>query len=316
MVSTPPSSLARIAVGTSSLGTSTAVGSEDEARAIATAIALLTCGEVPVDTSNNYAAGRSEAVLGAALRALSAEERAAASARIITKVDRDPDTGRFDADRVRHSIEESLTRLGIDRVSLLHLHDPYSVGFAEAMAAGGAVEALTRLRDEGIAERIGIAAGPVPLLRRYVETGIFDALLCHNRFTLVDHSADSLFRAAKARGMEVFNAAPFGAGLLAHGPSPDARYAYALASEELRQWTRELERLCQAHGISLPAAALQYSLRSPLIDRTVVGISSIRRLDELRALCATDVPEDFWEDVTALPPAPSPIDDTAYGEAA
>lgn len=305
--------LSRIALGATSLGASTTVGSDEETRAIETAVALLRCEEAPVDTSNNYAQGRSEAVLGKALLALSPGERAAASARIITKVDRDPDTGRFDADRVRRSIDESLEKLGLDKVSLLHLHDPYSVSFTDAIAPGGAVEAMVALRDEGIAQRIGIAAGPAPLVQKYVDTGVFDAVLCHNRFTLVDRSAESLFRDAKSRGMTVFNAAPYGAGLLAGGAVAGARYAYMPASEELLRWTSELQQLCRSYEVSLPAAALHFSLRSSLIDRTVVGVSSARRLEELRQFAALTIPDEFWAAFGELPAAPSPIDDSAYG---
>lgn len=292
---------------TITLGTS-ALGTADDA--LESARALLFADDLLIDTSNGYAGGRSERVLGEALAELDPVARAAAEARIITKVDRDPETGRFDDERVLRSFEESLERLGIDRVRLLHLHDPYTVTFAEAMSEGGAVEALVRLKDEGLVDRIGIAAGPVPLLRRYVDTGVFDAVLCHNRFTFVDRSAAGLFAAAKQRDMTVFNAAPFGGGLLARGPQPGANYAYRPASEELRAWTADLEALCADAGISLPAAALQFSTRSPLIDRTIVGVSSQKRLDDLCALCAEEIPAELWAAIDALDPAPSPIDDT------
>lgn len=303
----------RIALGTSPLGFGTTRGADDETAALATAAALLQAEEALVDTSNNYAGGRSEEVLGDALAALDEKTRAAASSRLVTKVDRHPDTGVFDSDRVRRSAEESLTRLGIDHLPLLHLHDPYVVSFEEAMAPGGAVEALVALRAEGVAGRIGIAAGAAPLVRKYVDTGVFDAVLCHNRFTLVDRSAEPLFAAARALGMTVFNAAPFGAGLLARGPVENASYGYRPAGPELLAWTRDVERLCAEFSISLQAAALHFSMRSPLIDRTVVGISSAQRLAQLRALCETSVPEDFWAAFYELPPAPTPVDDSAYG---
>lgn len=311
-----PESLSRVVFGTSSLGAGAAAGSSAEQQAIRTAAAMLQ-HEVLVDTSNEYAGGRSEQVLGAALATLDARARPAAGARIITKVDRDPDSGRFDGDRVRRSVEESLDRLGLDRLPLLHLHDPYTVTFAEAMAPGGAVEALIALRDAGIVDRIGVAAGPVPFLRRYVDTGVFDAVLCHNRFTLVDRSATSLFVAAKERGMAVFNAAPYGGDLLARGARPGASYGYRPASAELLAWTAELERVCDRFDVRLPDAALYFSLRSPLVDSTVVGVSSPARIDALLTSTAHPPPEEFWTAVQALAPAPSPVDDSAYdGEAA
>lgn len=303
-----------LALGTSPLGVGTEAGTPEGDAAVTTALALLREPAALIDTSNNYAGTRSEAVLGEALAALTAEEHRSAAARLITKVDEDPDTGRFDGDRVRRSLEESLTRLGLDTVPLLHLHDPYGITVAEAMAPGGAGHALVQLREEGLVARIGIAAGPVPLLARYVETGAFDAVLCHNRMTLVDDSALPLYADARARGMITFNAAPYGAGLLVRGAVPGVGYGYQPASAELLDWTRAVEKLCAAHGVPLAALALQFSLRSPLIDCTVVGVSSPERLRTLHSLRDHDIPAELWDAVAALPPAPTPVDDRAYGE--
>lgn len=93
-------------------------------------------------------------------------------------------------------------------------------------------------------------------------------------------SQDDSTETVYCRGMVVFNAAPFGAGLLAAGPRQGARYAYRPASAELLTWTRAVELLCREHDLSLAAVALAFSLQSPLIDSTVVGISSPQRLDE------------------------------------
>ena len=75
-------------------------------------------------------------------------------------------TGDFSGDRVRASFEESLERLGVDRIELLHLHDPERIPFEEAVAPGGPVEALVRLRDEGLVGHLGVAGGPVGVMQR------------------------------------------------------------------------------------------------------------------------------------------------------
>ncbi|MDL5485462.1 aldo/keto reductase [Microbacterium wangruii] len=292
-----------ITLGTSSLGDGTAPGSAEEAAAVAAAVDLLT-GPFPlVDTSNNYGDGRSEEVLGLALAQLGGR----AAARIATKVDRDPETGAFDRDRVLRSYEESLARLGVDRVGILHFHDPYSVTFEEATAPGGGLEGMRELRDSGAVDAIGIAAGPIPLMTRYVETGLFDLVLSHNRFTLVDRSAEALFADARRRGMGVFNAAPFGAGILAKGSASRASYGYTGASPGLVTWIQRAEAVCADHGVPLAAAALHFSLRSDLVDSTIVGISSTRRLQQLIALRDTSVPDALWGDLDALGPAPTPL---------
>lgn len=325
-----------IGLGTSGLGRGTAPGSPEERAAVDLATAMLAGGRT-IDTSNEYAGGRSEPVLGRALPAVPG-----AAARIVTKVDRHPETGAFDRDRVLRSYEESLRRLGVDRVRLLHLHDPYTVSFEEAVAPGGALAGMLELRDIGAVDAIGIAAGPIPLMTRYVDTGAFDVVLSHNRFTLVDRSASALFESARARGMGVINAAPFGAGILATGagaatgaatetdattgpatenttatatgPKPPS-YGYRAASAELQEWARRAEAVCTAHGTTLRAAALRFSTRSPLVDMTVVGVSSIHRLAQLDALEGEAIPDDLWAEIDTLGPAPTPIDDDAPGGA-
>lgn len=292
-----------LTIGTSALGRETGTGTPEEAEAVAAAEAFLT-GPIPlIDTSNNYGDGRSEAVLGLGLAAVGSR----ATARVVTKVDRDPQTGAFDRDRVLRSYDESLARLGLDRVEILHFHDPYSVTFAEATAPGGAVEALRELRDSGAVDAIGIAAGPIPLMTQYVETGLFDVVLSHNRYTLVDRSAEPLFAEARRRGMGVFNAAPFGAGILAKGSGSRATYGYVDAPPALVDWIARAEQVCADHGVPLPAAALHFSLRSPLVDSTIVGISSIPRFEQLLALHDTTVPDALWAELDSLGPAPTPL---------
>lgn len=296
-----------LTLGLSTLGRDTTGGSAEERDAIRFAERVLTSGHTYVDTSNNYAAGRSEAVLGAA----AIRRGAARSADIITKVDVDPITGRFDRDRVLRSFDESRARLGVDTIPLLHLHDPDMLTMSEALGPGGAVEGLIELRSSGAVGAIGIAGGHIPMMSAYVSSGVFDAVLCHNRFTIVDHSATALFEDARRRGMVVFNAAPFGAGLLSGGPRPGTRYAYLPASDALLDWTRAAEHICREYELSLPAVALAFSLQSPLIDSTVVGISSANRLDELDELQRQTVPSELWEQIDQLGPAPTPIVDPA-----
>lgn len=290
-------------LGTSGLGRDPSPEGADAA--VRTAMALLARPGTLVDTSNAYADGRSEAALGEARRRLGS----AARATVMTKAARDPETGALDRDRVLRSFEESRARLGVDTVPFLHLHDPYTISVRDAEAPGGAIAGLRELRDAGTVGAIGIAAGPIPLMTRYVETGAFDAVLTHNRCTLVDRSAAPLLQAARERGMTVFNAAPFGGGILVTGARDDATYAYRPAAPELRDWVHRVERVCAAYGVPLPAVALAFSLRSPLVDATVVGAGSPERLRRLEALRATPVPEAIWDEIDALGPAPSPIDD-------
>src|SRR5690606_42145428 len=98
-----------------------------------------------------------------------------------------------------------------------------------------------RIRDEGIAAHIGVAGGPVGLMERYVKTGAFEALITHNRWTLLDRSADALLDAAVAQGAAGVNAAVYGAGILATGSAGPHRYAYQEAHPEVLAAVRAME---------------------------------------------------------------------------
>ncbi|RVX45790.1 D-threo-aldose 1-dehydrogenase [Nonomuraea polychroma] len=291
-----------ISLGTSTLGDPAQPDGSPAPESVKLARTLLSAPYAVIDTSNNYAQGRSETALGQALAAYGLP----AGRTIVSKTDADPETGRFDRDRVWRSFEETAARLGLERLPLLHLHDPYTITVEEAFARGGAVQGMIELREQGLAGAIGIAAGEIQLMTRYVTSGAFDVLLTHNRYTLVDRRAEELMTEAAARGMGIFNAAPFGGGLLA---GRGTRYAYREASPELLDWVGRARELCHAYSIELAAAALHFSLRSPLIHSTVVGVGRPERITQLEELHRTTIPDDFWPALEALGTPPSTIDD-------
>jgi aryl-alcohol dehydrogenase-like predicted oxidoreductase len=275
------------------------VGAE---RAEATILAALRGPFNFMDTSNNYGGGTAERRIG---RVLAATGGPPPGFVLATKVDADPETGDFSGERVRRSAAESLERLGLDRVPLMYLHDPeYHLTFTEAMAPGGPVEALVALRDQGVLGHLGVAGGPVRLMRDFIATGTFDAVLSHNRFTLIDRSAGPLMDDAAERGVAFVNGAPYGGGILAKGPDAQPRYAYQPASEAVRSAVRAMRRACAARGVPLAAAALQFSLRDPRVASTVAGVSEPSRIEEIAALMAVAVPGELWAEFDALAPAP------------
>lgn len=249
-----------------------------------------------LDTSAGYSAGESERRVGAAIR-----DRGGLPDGFVlaTKVDPDPVTRDFSGAQVRRSAEQSLERLGLTTFPLLYLHDPEVIGFEAAMAPGGPVEALLELRAEGVAAHLGVAGGPVELLRAFVETGFFDVVLTHNRYTLVDQSARVLMEEAAQAGVAVVNAAPFGGGILAKGPDRVRRYAYRDADAGLLDRIRWIAERCAAHGVPLGAAALRFSLREPLVASTVVGVSAPERVDQILEWVRWPIPEELWEELAA-----------------
>lgn len=255
-----------------------------------------------LDTSNNYGGGTAEERIGHVLADMGGVPPGFVLA---TKVDADPRTGDFSGDRVRRSAEESLRRLGLDRIQLMYLHDPeFHLTFAQAMAPGGAVEALACLRDQGVIGHLGVAGGEVRLLRQFAATGLLDVVLNHNRFTLVDRSAEPLISQAAGLGLGFVNAAPYGGGMLVKGPDAQPAYAYRPARDQVRDAVRAMQRACAGYGVPLAAAALQFSVRDRRVASTVVGVSEPARIKELEALAAVPVPAALWAELETLAPGP------------
>ncbi len=273
----------------------------EEDQAVATIRAAFDSPVNFLDTSNGYGEdGTAERRIGAAIAQVG---KLPDHVVLATKVDPDPVTGDFSGDRVRASLEESLERLGVDRIPLLHLHDPERITFEDGIAPGGPVRALVDLRERGLVDHLGVAGGPIGVLQRYLGTGEFEVVLSHNRYTLLDRSAEGLFRSAADRGLGVLNAAPYGGGMLAKGPGVQGKYAYGAPDDQIPQAARAMDAACRRHGVPLAAAALQFSMRSELVTSTVVGVSSPERIDQTMALAAVRVPEELWDELEqAVPP--------------
>ena len=247
-----------------------------------------------IDTSNNYGDGESERRIGLALT----EGGGLPTGFVLaTKVDPAPGSEDFSGDRVRASVAESLGRLGVDRLQLVYLHDPERMSFAEATSAGGAVEALVKLRAEGVIEHLGVAGGPIDLMRQYLATEAFEVVISHNRYTLVDQSARPLIADASERGVAFVNAAPYGGGMLVKGPDLHPNYCYSEASSDIRDRVRAMQRACEAHDVPLAAAALQFSLRDERVASTIVGMSDPKRIDQTLELAQWPIPTELWAEL-------------------
>lgn len=265
-------------------------------RGIETAVAALASPIRFLDTSAGYNEGESERRIGEALRRIGGLP---SDVVLATKVDPDFETGEFDGAAVRRSLEGSLERLGLDRVDLLHFHDPERISFEAAMAPGGAVEELIKLREEGLAGHLGVAGGPASLMARYLDTGVFEVLLTHNRWTLADRSANSVIQQAHDGGLGVINAAPFGGGVLARGTAEISTYCYGPMNADTEAAIKAVELICAESGVPLGAAALQFSTRDPRIHSTIAGVSRPERIQQILDWASFEIPGDVWAAVLA-----------------
>jgi D-threo-aldose 1-dehydrogenase len=251
-----------------------------------------------IDTSNEYGnGGDSERRIGQALAEVGGIPEGFVLA---TKVDPIVGSSDFSGKRVRASVAESLERLGLKRLQLAYLHDPEKMTFAEGTAPGGAVEALVELRKEGVIDHLGVAGGPIDLMLQYLATGIFDAVISHNRYTLVDQSAEPLLEDAAQRGIAFVNAAPYGGGMLVKGPDLVPKYCYHPVGAATLDRVREMQRLCTSYDVPLSAAALQYSLRESRISSTIVGMSEPERVEQTLRLAEWPIPEKLWKELEPL----------------
>lgn len=268
-----------------------------ERRAVETVLEVLRGPINFLDTAAGYGDGESERRIGLALKEVGGVPDGVV---VATKVDRHPRTRDFSGVQVIRSAEESRERLGMDTLPLLYLHDPEPLTFAEAAAPGGPLEALAQLREQGVAAHIGVAGGPVALMGEFIRSGLVEVLVTHNRWTLVDRSAGDLLDLAVEYGVAVVNAAPFGGGVLAKGSAAMPKYAYRNAEPPVLQAIQAIEAACARHGVELPAAALQFSMRDPRIASTIVGMTRPERVAHILQLATAPVPDELWTELQTL----------------
>ncbi|MFI1848232.1 aldo/keto reductase [Streptomyces sp. NPDC020480] len=270
------------------------------------------------DTAPHYGAGLAERRLGRALRT-----RARDSYVISTKAGRllEPaEPGRdgrpahrgvwdFSAAGVRRSIEDSLVRLGLDRVDIVYLHDPDD--HAEQAFREGYPE-LERLRGEGVVGAIGAGMNQAGMLTRFVRDTDVDAVLCAGRYTLLDQRAAlALLPAARERGTSVVIGGVYNSGVLAD-PRPGATYDYAAVPPDLLDRARRMRAVAERHGATLRAAALAFSAAPEPVASVLVGARSPGEVADAAVQFRASVPADLWRELCAeglLPedvPTPGP----------
>ena len=260
------------------------------------------------DTAPLYGFGNAETRLGKALHDKPREEFVLASkvGRLL-RADAPPEPGQnfrgtppvnpvfdFSYDGVMRSVDESLQRLQLDRIDILHIHDPDN-HYDDALH--GAYKALDHLRSEGVIRAVGAGMNQAEMLARFAREGNFDCFLLAGRYTLLDQIAlDELLPICVERGIAIIAAGVYNSGILAD-PKLGARYNYATAPEPLLERARKIRAVCDRHGIPLKAAALQFPIGHPAVSCVVVGCRSVAQLDESLRMFEVDIPPSLWQEL-------------------
>jgi D-threo-aldose 1-dehydrogenase len=213
----------------------------------------------------------------------------------------------FSYDGVMRSVEGSLGRLGLDRIDILHLHDPTD-HFEAAMQ--GAYVALDKLRRERVIGAVGVGTTLVETLIRFVEAGDFDCVLLAGRYTLLEHVAlAQALPLCQARKVSVIIGGPYNSGILATGAVAGALYNYVPATPEVLERVRQIEDICRKYSVPLKAAALQFPLAHPAVASIIPGARSEAEVEENFRLVGHPTPAEFWSDLRSqhLLPEEAPV---------
>ena len=260
------------------------------------------------DTAPLYGFGLAEQRAGRVLR-----ERPRAEFTLATKVGRllragaPPEPGQdfhgvpavnpvfdFSYDGVMRSVEESRERLGIERLDILHIHDPDD---HYDQAINGAYRALADLRRDGVIGAVGAGMNQAEMLTRFAREGEFDCFLLAGRYTLLDQVAlQELLPTCLERGVAIIAAGVFNSGILGD-PKSGARYNYRPAPQDLLQRAQRIQAVCEGHGVPLRAAAVQFPLGHPAVQTVVVGCRSAAQVEDTVRMFETPVPAALWEEL-------------------
>ncbi|MDB5527844.1 MAG: aldo/keto reductase [Devosia sp.] len=295
--------------GASLAGIFSAVPAE---QARATVAHALDVGINYVDTAPQYGLGRSEHLVGDALRERRGEAILSSKVGRLLKpvkvaeqdkgawVDPLPFNQAYDYsyDGIMRSFEDSLQRLGVNAIDVLYVHD---IGVAThgveankplwAQLANGGYKALRELRDSGVISAIGLGVNEWEVLMDAFALGDWDVFLLAGRYTLLEQTSLHPFMSTCIeRGASVVVGGPFNSGILVGGD----KFNYAKAPEEIVAKVKAIEAVCKDFNVPLPAAALQFPLTHPAVCNVLPGPRSPAELDGILDWWQVKIPAELW----------------------
>lgn len=215
----------------------------------------------------------------------------------------------YSYDGVMRSHENSLQRLGLDRIDILYVHD---IGFethgdenikhVKDLRSGG-YKALDELRSTGTVGAIGLGVNECDACIEAMTFGNWDCFLLAGRYSLLEQTAlESFFPKCEEHGAKLILGGIYNSGILAKGTrsGDNVHYNYEQVPEKIIAKVAEIKNICDDYQVTLAAAALQFTLAHPLAASVIPGLSSKKRVRQTLELCSENIPDAFWQDLVTL----------------
>ena len=201
----------------------------------------------------------------------------------------------YSRDGVLRSIDESLDRLGLDRIDIAFIHDPdehFDIAINEAFPA------LEDLRSQGVLKAIGAGMNQWEMLADFARERDFDCFLLAGRYTLLDYSALEIFLPlCLEKHISVILGGPYNSGILASDLKPGTTYFYQTAPQEVITRASEIKEICSKYKVGLKAAALQFGLLHPAVASTIPGARKPAEVLENIESASAEIPTDLWNEL-------------------
>jgi D-threo-aldose 1-dehydrogenase len=275
-------------LGTASIGNLYRKVSEKEA--IQTIHRAFQLGIRLFDTAPLYGRTSSETRLGKALKDIPRGEYILSTkvGRLVTPTRITLD---FSKDGVRRSLDGSLERLGVDRIDIVHLHDP-DAHYRVALDQG--FPALAALREQGVIGAVSAGMNQWQMLLDFAQNADFDCFMLAGRYTLLEQGALGFLEYCHQRGIGVLAAGVYNSGILGSEPRADAKFNYATVPGPVLEKANRLAVVCRGFNVSLRAAAVQFVRMHPAVSALVIGAESPRQISESVQAFGAVIPADFW----------------------
>ena len=201
-------------------------------------------------------------------------------------------------DGIMRAYEDSLQRLGLEKIDILLVHDIGTFQHGKANAkhfknlTKSGYKALSELRESKSVEAVGLGVNETQVCLDALEIGSWDVFLLAGRYTLLEQTAlDKLFPACAKSGTSIICGGPFNSGVLVGREM----WNYAKAPRDIVEKAKDLSTVAKEFKIPLAAAALQFPQANNLVSSVIPGPRSKEEFLEIIKWQKLEIPSGFWE---------------------